>query len=159
METYNRADPTPVIVRKMSYGSGGTGTYRTMQVVRVPIVLTSTANGTTNWVNPEAGTVVARAYVVITTAGTGTFDMGRGSDGTGNSADMIDGGTLTVGAHYPGTVLGTADASSTIGGVNRIMFLVGPGGTGTNNSVNLTHSDTPTSTMVGALIVEYMLAL
>lgn len=152
-------DPTPESVRKMSQGSGGTGTYFNFLSVRIPLVAASTANGTTNWVNPETGTVLATAFVVFTTAGTGTFDLGRGTDGTGNANNMIDGGTMTVGAHFPGTVLGTVDASSTIGVENRIYFLVGPGGTGTNNSINLTHSDTPTGAGVGALLVTYALAV
>ena len=153
-----RDDPSASISLNLLQGSGGTGTYSHILTVRVPFVLTSTANGTTNWINPENGTVIANAFVAITTAGTGTFDLGRGSDGTGNATDLIDGGTLTVGVHWPGTVLGTADASSTIGGVNRLWFLVGPGGTGTNNSINMTHNDTTTSTMAGAMIVQYFRA-
>ena len=159
---YDRRDPVTEIVQAMAYGSGGasgtfvaTGSYMTPRWVRIPLVLTSTANGTTNFVNPEPGTVMAAAFLIITVAGTGTFDMGRSSDGTGNSADLIDGGTLTVGVHYPGTVLGTADASSTVGGLNRPYFLLGGGGSGTNNSINVTHSDTTTSTMAGALVVEF----
>ena len=155
--TYKRDMPSSEIVQTITYGSGGTGTYRGLQVVRVGLATTSTANGATNWINPESGTVAARAWVVFTTAGTGTFDLGRGSDGTGNATNIIDGGTMTVGVHFPGTVLGTVDASSTIGGDNRIIFLLCPGGTGTNNSINMTHSDTPTSTAAGALIVEYFL--
>lgn len=155
--TYTRDMPTGEIVKAMSYGSGGTGTYRTINVVRIPLNLTSTANAATNWVNPEASTVMARAFLAITTAGTGTFDLGRGSDGTGNATDIIDGGTLTVGAHFYGTVLGTVAASATLGQVNGEWFLIGPGGTGTNNSINLTHNDTPTSTASGQLLVEYFL--
>lgn len=156
MKSIGRGDPTPETVRNLIQGSGGTGTYHGFMTVHVPLAATSTANGATNWINPETGTVLARAFVYFTTAGTGTFDLGRGSDGTGNAADMIDGGTLTVGAHYAGTVLGTVDASSTLGGVNRIFFLLGPGGTGTNNSINMTHSDTTTSTAIGGLIVEFL---
>ena len=153
----NRADPTPVSVLNMIQGSGATGTYFGWHAVRIPYNATSTANGATNWVNPENGTVMARARLVLTTAGTGTFDMGRSDDGTGNSNGMIDGGTLTAGAHFPGTVLGTAAASATKGGLDNDTWLVGPGSTGTNNSINVTHSDTTTSTAVGALIIEYAL--
>jgi hypothetical protein len=155
VKALNRTDPSGLSVQNMLQGSGGTGTYHGWLSVHVPLAATSTANGATNWVNPETGTVLARAVLYFTTAGTGTFDMGRSSDGTGNSSDMIDGGTMTVGAHYAGTVLGTVDASSTIGGVNRVMFLVGPGGTGTNNSINVTHNDTTTSTAIGGLLIEY----
>src|SRR3990167_176463 len=154
--TVSRADPTVYTVRQMLHGSGATGTLLGPSItVRVALATTSTANAATNWINPEAGTVMAKAYLVITTAGTGTFDLGRGADGTGNANDFIDGGTLTVGVHEMGTVLGTVAASATIGQVNSQFFLLGPGGTGTNNSINLTHSDTVTSTAVGFLEAEY----
>jgi hypothetical protein len=157
MERYKRGNPTPEIVRNAVHGSGGTGSYAFVNTVRIPLVLTSVANGTTNWVNPEAGTVLAKAFLAIRTAGTGTFDMGRGSDGTGNANGLIDGGTLTVGVHHPGTVMGTVAASATLGLVDNSWILVGPGGTGANNSINLTHSDTATSTAAGELIVQYFL--
>lgn len=154
----SRAMPSGEILLQSLHGSGATGTLLPGPLtVRIPLATTSTANAATNWVNPETGTVLARAFVVFTTAGTGTFDLGRGSDGTGNANNMIDGGTMTVGVHYPGTVMGTVDASSTVGMVDRVYFLIGPGGTGTNNSINMTHSDTTTSTAVGFLAVEYQL--
>ena len=155
VKSLSRSDPTGEQMLEMLQASGGTGTYYHAMMVRVPLAATSTANGATNWINPESGTVVAQAFVTFRTAGTGTFDLGRGSDGTGNATNMVDGGTLTAGVHYAGTVLGTADASSTVGGLDRIYFLLGPGGTGTNNSINMTHSDTPTSTAVGELLVWY----
>lgn len=99
---------------------------------------------------------MGKAYVVFTTAGTGTFDLGRGTDGTGLGSGWIDGGTLTVGVHSYGTVLGTAAASATIGGVDGEWLLIGPGGTGTNNSVVMLHSDTITSTAAGFMVVTYM---
>lgn len=163
MPTITRGMPVQEVVRNMMPNPGtgfgtitATGTlFAGLKVQRIPLNLTSTANGTTNWINPEIGTVMGAAFLVITTAGTGTFDMGRGSDGTGNANGIIDGGTLTVGVHGYGTVLGTVAASATIGGVNDQWILYGPGGTGTNNSVNVTHSDTPTSTMAGYLVVCY----
>ena len=154
--TVSRAMPTVELVRNMLAGSGATGTLLPGPIgVRIAYNTTSTANAATNWINPEAGTVMAKAFLCITVAGTGTFDLGRGSDGTGNANDLIDGGTLTVGVHHAGTVLGTVAASATIGNVNTDFFLLGPGGSGTNNSINLTHSDTPTSTAAGFLYVEY----
>lgn len=154
--------PSTELVKLMSFGGTGlgsvtpTGTLNAgLKVQRIPLALTSTANAAQTWINPEPGTVMAQALVVLTTAGTGTFDLGRGSDGTGNANDIIDGGTLTVGVHYYGTVLGTVAASATIGGVNGVWLLYGPGGSGTNNSVNMTHSDTITSTMAGYLVVSY----
>ena len=152
----NRGMPTVEIVGRSMAGSGATGTLLGGPIlVRVPLAVTSTADAATNWVNPEVGTVLAKSWLCITVAGTGTFDMGRGSDGTGNANGLIDGGTLTVGVHFAGTVLGTAAASATLGNVNTDYFLVGPGGTGTNNSINVTHSDTPTSTAAGFLLIEY----
>ena len=124
--------------------------------MRIPYAATSTANAAANWINPENGTVMGKVSVVFTTAGTGTFDVGRGSDGTGNADGFIDGGTMTVGVHVYGTVLGTAAASATVGGNNGEWLLFGPGGTGTNNSVNMTHSDTITSTAAGFMVVTYM---
>jgi len=161
--TFNRGDPTGLAVKKMGPMGTGFGTitatgtlFAGMIHVRIPLVLTSTANGTTNWVNPEDGTVMAKGCLIITTAGTGTFDLGRGSDGTGNATTWIDGGTLTVGVHSYGTVLGTVAASATLGAVDGEWLLFGPGGTGTNNSINLTHNDTTTSTAAGFLYVTYM---
>tara|TARA_Y100000310_G_scaffold265229_1_gene276149 strand:+ start:1680 stop:2114 length:435 start_codon:yes stop_codon:yes gene_type:complete len=139
----------------MVQGSGATGTYHGQMSARIALATTSTANAATNWVNPETGTVLARVFVYFTTAGTGTFDLGRGSDGTGNANGAIDGGTMTVGVHHPGTVVGTAAASATLGIVDNSIFLIGPGNTGTNNSINMTHSDTTTSTAVGGMVVEY----
>ena len=161
--TWNQGNPTGLAVKYMGpMGSGmgtitATGTLFAGQVtVRIPYAATSTANAATNWINPENGTVMAKAYLVFTTAGTGTFDLGRGSDATGNATTWIDGGTLTVGVHSYGTVLGTAAASATVGGVDGEWLLFGPGGTGTNNSINMTHSDTITSTAAGFMVVTYM---
>lgn len=149
-------NPTQQVVGGSLPASGYTGTLLMHFIsIRVPYNATSTANAATNWVNPEAGTVLAKAFVCFTVAGTGTFDLGRGDDGTGLGSGMIDGGTLTVGAHEMGTVLGTAAASATLGQVNSQYFLVGPGGSGTNNSIVMLHSDTPTSTAAGFLMVTY----
>ena len=150
-----RTDPNGVTILNLIQPATATGTYFAWQSVAIPINATSTANAATNWVNPEAGTVIAKPYVLIETAGTGTFDLGRGSDGTGNANDSINGGTLTAGAHQPGTVLGTAAASATKGGLDVEAWMIGPGGSGTNNSINMTHSDTITSTAVGYMVIEY----
>lgn len=154
--------PSTEIVKHLVHNRTGLGTITPtgtlmagLKVTRIPLALTSTANAATNFVNPETGTIMASAFLVITTAGTGTFDMGRGSDGTGNANGLVDGGTLTVGVHHYGTVLGTVAASATIGEVDGMWLLLGPGGSGTNNSINVTHSDTITSTMAGYLCVCY----
>lgn len=161
--TFNRGDPTGLAVKKMGPMGTGFGTITATGTlfagfvhVRIPLAVTSTANAATNWINPEDGTVMAKAHLVITTAGTGTFTLGRGSDGTGNATTWISVGTLTVGVHSYGTVLGTVAGSATAGAVDAEYLLFGPGGTGTNNSINLTHSDTPTSTAAGFMYVTYM---
>jgi hypothetical protein len=155
---FKLTDPTYEIVKNM-VPSSGSGNYRSVMVVQIPINTTSQAAAATNWVNPEAGTVCARPFLLMQTTGTGTVDIGRGSDGTGTETDLIDGGTLTVGAHYAQEILGTVAASAVKGGVDRLWVLLGPGGTGTNNSINMTHTDTVTSTMVGSLCIEYFLML
>ena len=148
--------PTPELLKGVVPASG-TGNYRSVMVARVPFNATSTANGATNWINPETGTIAAKVLLIFTTAGTGTVDVGISDDGTGAAADLIDGGTLTVGAHYVQEILGTVAASATVGGEDKLYVLLGPGGTGTNNSIVATHTDTTTSTSVGAMLVEYFL--
>ena len=150
MKILSRADPTPESVLNLLPGSGGTGTYRGVLCVRVPINATSTSNAATNWINPETGTVVARAFVAVTTAGTGTFDMGVQSDGTGSNNNNLDGGTLAVG------VLALHGTSGTAGEAKG-WVLIGPGGTGTNNSLVMVHSDGIVSTCVGHMLVQYFL--
>lgn len=155
-----RADPTGVAVLGLLQGSGGTGTYNVLHSVRIPLNATSTANAATNFINPEAGTVAARAYFIFTTAGSGTFDAGRGSDGTGSASDIILAGTLTTGIVSRvgdlGTAAGTTGSAGTVG-TRTEWFLLGPGGSGTNNSIVVKHSDTPTGSVAGALVVEYFL--
>jgi len=150
---FTRKDPSAVIVDSMTPASG-TGNYRAMGVVRIPITASASSTGT-GWVNPEAGTVCASVFYVVTTGGTGTIDVGIGNDGTGVANGFIDGGTMTVGAHYPAEILGTVAASATAGGEDKVWQLIGPGGTGTNNSVLLNHDEAATSTAVGALIITY----
>ena len=160
--TWNRGDPTGLAVKKMGPQGTGLGTitatgtlFAGFTMVRIPWS-TSTVNAAgAAWINPEDGTVLARAQLVFTTAGTGTFDMGRTDDGTGAAANIIDGGTLTVGVHSYGTVLGTAAASATVGAVDGEYLLYGPGGSGTNNSITVTHSNA-SGASVGFLIVQYM---
>ncbi len=150
MKIVTREDPTPETVLNLLPGSGGTGTYRGILAVRVAFNATSTSNAATNWINPETGTVVARAFLCLTTAGSGTFDMGVSSNGTGSANTYIDGGTLAVGVQVLWGTAGTV-------GESKGYVLVGPGGTGTNNSIVMVHSDTVTSTCVGHMVVEYFL--
>ena len=109
-------------------------------VRRIAANVTSTANANVAWINPEGGTVCARVrYYVTGSAGTGTINIGRSSDGTGSASGIATAGTLAAGIQEPA---GITDG-----------ILLGPGGTGTNNSIVAEMSDTPTSTM-GALTVE-----
>lgn len=158
-----RGDPTPEAVRKMMQGSGGTGTYFNMVHVFQPIAATSTANAATNWINPETGTIAAKTYVIFRVAGTGTIEAGRQSDGTGSASDLILAGTMTLGIHHfrgdqvmTGTQ-GATGSGATNGPVDSSWMLLGPGGTGTNNSIVMKHSDTITSTAKGGLVIEYFL--
>lgn len=112
----------------------------TVVVKRIAANVTSTANANVAFVNPEGGTVAATVrYYVLGSAGTGTINIGRSSDGTGSASDIATAGTLAAGIWEP---VGSQDG-----------ILLGPGGTGTNNSIVAEMNDTETSTM-GTLIVE-----
>ncbi len=109
-------------------------------VVRVAFSLTSTATANFKWINPEAGTVAAAFhYIVQGTAGTGTINVGRTSDGTGSGTNLVDSGTLASGIHR----------DEPLNGVTGTLMLLGPGGSGTNNSIVGQVTDTVTSTMGG----------
>ena len=96
------------------------------------------------------------SYIVSVTAGTGTIDIGTGSDGTGANAAFIDGGTLTVGAHTRYTDHGTVAASATKGVLDLGFLSIAGNGT-SGDSVIMQSIDTPTSTMGGLnLVVEYI---
>ena len=152
------AMPTPEIVRGMLPGSGYTGTALAIQMVRLPFNLTSTAtaSGTAGlaWINPETGTVRAKPFLLFRTAGTGTCILGVSSDGTGSNNNILLAATLAQGVLSRATT-GTP-AAGTAGEAGG-WFLIGPGGTGTNNSIVMQHSDTVTSTMAGELQIEYVL--
>lgn len=160
--SFNRGDPTGLAVKKMGPLGTGFGTVTATGTLFAGVVTaripwsTSTVNaGGAAWINPEDGTVIARAMLVFTTAGTGTFTMGRTDDGTGSVGNIINVGTLTTGVHVYGTVLGTAAASATPGGVDGEWLLYGPGGTGTQNSITVTHTNASGSS-AGFLVVQYM---
>jgi len=147
MKAIARTDPTPVIVHNSIQGSGATGTY--YNLVTAVVQMAASAGSLFAWINPETGTVLAKVMYYFTTAGTGTVDVGKTDDGTATVADVIDGGTMAVGIVYrPGT-------NATLGQVDEGWILVGPGGTGTNNSVTLTSNEAATSTGVGGLVVQY----
>jgi hypothetical protein len=152
--------PTPEIVAGMlPSGTAGDAlaSVWTEQVVKIPL---STTGGTANadlvsWVNPENGTItVTRASVYLSTTGTGTFDMGVSDDGTGASDNMINGGTMNTAITQPliAYSVNTAGTAGTIGVVNG--WNLGPGGSGTNNSIVAKTTETAT-TAVGALFLTY----
>ena len=154
--TTNARQPSSEILRQLLHGSGMTGTLLPGPVsVRIPFNTTSTGTSNMAWINAEAGTVLAKVWVIWTTAGTGSFSVGRQSDGTGSASDVINLGSMNVGVHFYGTVLGTAAASATLGQVDGEFWLIGPGGTGTNNSIVCKVTDTITSTAAGFMFVQY----
>ena len=121
----------------------------TILVKRIAANLTSTANANVAWVNPEGGTVVATVrYFVTGLAGTGSLWIGVSNDGTGSASGIFASGTLTAGVH-----IRPDPASATAGVIATQTVLLGPGGTGTSNSIVAQLDDTATSTM-GTLIVE-----
>lgn len=118
-------------------------------VKRIAASLTSTANANIAWINPEGGTVAATvSYYVTGVAGTGSIWIGLSDDGTGSASGIFASGTLTAGVHIRPDA-----ASAAAGAIATQTVLVGPGGTGTNNSIVAQLDDTTTSTM-GTLIVE-----
>lgn len=162
MATLKRADPAGLIVKNLlPAGTAGTASAVVVpyHVVRVAVSRTSTATANLNWINPEDGTIVARvSYTVQGAAGTGTIDIGRSSDGTGSGVQWFTAGTLTAGHHIKRTFQGTVAASFGAGIVADEYLVLGPGGTGTNNSIVGRLADTTTSTM-GTLnaVIEYFL--
>lgn len=146
--------PTPEIVLNTIAGSGATGTlFQGWSMARIPFNATSTATGNMNWINPENGTVMARAYCIWTTAGTGTFIMGISNDGTGSNNNIITAGTMAAGVITRQT---TGSALAGTAGEPGGYFLIGPGGTGTNNSISVQVADTITSTAAGAMLIEWV---
>ena len=122
--------------------------------VRVPL---GTAGGTgdaglVSWVNPESGTIWADVVGVHWSAtGTGTIDVGVSSDGTGSGDGIINGGTMNnVGGLT--VKVNTAGTAGTVGVAQG--WLLGPGGTGTNNSIVGKTAETA-STARGFAIVRY----
>ena len=149
----NPKNPTTEVVGGGLPGSGYTGTLLSHPIsVLIPFNATSTATANMAWINPEAGTVLAHAYFVWRTGGTGTVNAGVSSDGTGSNNNIIAGGTMVAGVNQRVTtgsaLLGTAGEA---GG----YFLIGPGGTGTNNSIVALVGDTTTSTATGGMVVTF----
>lgn len=151
--TVGRTMPTPEAVRNMMPGSGATGTlFAAYQSALIPFNTTSTGTANMAWINPEAGTVMAKVFWVWRTAGTGTFIAGVSSDGTGSNNNIITAGTMTGVVTRATTGSALAGTAGEAGG----YFLIGPGGTGTNNSIVTAVADTITSTATGGMIVTWV---
>lgn len=153
----NSKNPTQEVVAASLPASGFTGTLLMHHInILIPFNATSTASANMAWINPEPGTVMAHAYFVWRTGGTGTINVGRTNDGTGSGNDIIAGGTMVAG------VLGRFTTGSALAGTAGEAggwFLVGPGGTGTNNSICAQVGDTTTSTAAGGMVVTYVRVL
>ena len=149
----NPKNPTVEVVQQDLPASGYTGTLL-MHItnVLIPFNATSTASANMAWINPEPGTVLARAAFVWRTGGTGTINAAVGNDGTGSGNAMVAGGTMVAGVLSRIT---TGSALAGTAGEAGGWFLVGPGGTGTNNSINAAVGDTTTSTAAGGMVVSY----
>ena len=153
--TMTRTDPSGETIKKMlPRGTAGTAGAKivSMVVVRTAIVggTAGTANaGMLSWINPESGSIVVNKVVAsFTTAGTGTFDLGVSSDGTGSNDNLINGGTLTACVvAAPGTTVVTGTANA---------WRLGPGGTGTNNSLVAKTSEI-VATIAGDWFIQYYL--
>ena len=146
-ELVKGAPAEEIITHMLPAGTSGnaSGTVAGVVVaVRVTLSLTSTATANLRWVNPEAGTVLANVmYHVSGVAGTGTIHIGRSSDGTGSASQWANGGTLAAGLHD----------DEPLGGVVSQWLALGPGGTGTNNSIVGQMNDGAASTMGGCFAV------
>ncbi len=166
MATLDRANPTPVNVHNMlPEGTvGGTNATAVQHMTVIVSVPQSTANdGTANagwisWVNPEPTTIIVtdvHVYVSATATG-GTIDVGVSDDGTGSDDTIIKGGTLDslvrTKRHYAAdsTTAGTAGTA----GYNH-GWILGPGGTGTNNSIVGKNTEV-TSTAAGFVVITYL---
>ena len=67
---------------------------------------------------------------------------------------MIVGGTLALGVVHQ--VTSGSALTGTVGERNKGWWLLGPGGTGVNNSIVTQVTDTPTSTAAGFMVVTYL---
>ena len=163
--TMQPGNPTPLNVRQMlAAGTGGaTGVRRSpMVTVSVPIPQSIVAPGTGNgnflsWINPEVGTIIVTSIgMYLTTTGTGTVDIGVGDDGTGSNNNIFQAGTMNTAIATPLVAIrgltGTEGAGS---GGKATWWALGPGGTGTSNSL-VGKTNEVTSTAVGRLVIVYV---
>ncbi len=164
MGTLARTNPVGVNVFNMitpgTFGAANAIHVSPPKTVRVPY---STTGGTADaeymsWVNPEPTTIIVTDVIsIFTTTGTGTFFMAVSDDGTGSGVDIFNIGTMSnlnygnaaKRAHGTGTAgIGTvAQAQDT--------WVLGPGATGTNNSIVGQVAETA-STAVGFALITYI---
>lgn len=156
--TLNRVDPVALVVKNsLPAGTGGQSGVvgRPWVTVTKSLSSTNTATAQLAWINPEAATVAAKVmYIVNGSAGTGVagFSVGRSTDGTGSGVDFFGSGTLTAGIHIRPDA-----ASASNSAIATDMLLIGPGGTGTNNSIVGLLSDGAASTMgTVTAVISYM---
>jgi hypothetical protein len=98
----------------------------------------------TAWRNPLQEPVIADVTVVVTSAGTGTIDIGVSSDATGSANDILEGGTLAVGAYWAIDLV----AVSNLGGQYLIQ------GRGTAGDSIVAKTDEVTA-VTGKVIIRY----
>ena len=164
--TITRSMPSSEAVGRMIAAgtAGATGAKLTMVTsVNVPIpqnIVTSDGTGNggfLSWINPENGTILLiDAIVYFSTTGTGTYDLGVSSDGTGTAADIVDGGTMGL-LNY--AIRAYRDRTGTQGAATLGMadvWRLGPGGSGTNNSI-VGRTTEVTSTALGRCFISYVL--
>ena len=154
MSTYDKGDPTPVIVAASApVGTGGTSgnAARALAVVTTipPLIPSSTLNAV--WINPAGTTIYARPTIVYTNAGTGTMDCGTSTGGTGVGDDFVNGGTKKIAVIMP--ALGSG--ASGIDGISNAWVAMGGSGSAGDTITITGDGDGSTGTYAGFLIVEY----
>ena len=151
-----RDHPTPVnVINMLPRGTAGASTARVVPEMTVAVpwgTSGTTANaGLISWINPEAGTcILTRAIAYFSTTGTGTVDAGVSDDGTGAAADIFDGATMD---NVTQALVSDVASEATLGALNA--WVVGPGGTGTDNSV-VAKTDSTATNLAGDLLLTYI---
>ena len=156
MDTIDRSNPTPVIVqnsvqRGKSAGTSFVGNYYNVMVATVPIGASASGSVQT-WVNPETGTILATVMYMFSVSGTNTMDIRVSDDGTGAASGLFAGASQSLGCHYPAS---DYSATGTVGGIDLEWVVLGPGGTGTSNSITVTNNGAATGIGAGVLVIQY----
>jgi hypothetical protein len=153
MGSFNQTSVTAEAVKEMAPPSGSGISVKT---VKVALGVTSTAAaGAAGWVNPEGTKILVRQVdTVFLTGGTGTIDVGVSTAGTGAATDIINGGTLSnVAKAVSGVTVNAGGTAGTIG--VAYGWILGASGDAATNSIVAQMTDTPTSTAVGFLLIQY----